>query len=195
MQAARNMFLTLDKTWRRKLAEFFVTYRMEHEFTKQQILSLYLNVIFFGQRSYGVAAAAEAYFGKSPGPARRRRGRDARRHSAGALALQPDHQPAGRRRARRTYVLRRMRELGYIDAGDGRSAPTRSPSRRRTTRRCTTSRRPYVAEMARLELRRRFGAEAENAGYRVYTTIDGRLQTAANRAVRIGLIEYDRRHG
>src|SRR4029077_11755765 len=64
MQAARNMFLSLDKTARRKLQETFVTYRMEHEFTKQEILGLYLNVIFFGQRSYGVAAAAEAFFGK-----------------------------------------------------------------------------------------------------------------------------------
>ena len=64
MQAARNMFLSLDKTARRKLQETFVTYRMEHEFTKQEIFGLYLNVIFFGQRAYGVAAAAEAFFGK-----------------------------------------------------------------------------------------------------------------------------------
>ena len=65
MQAARNMFLSLDKTWRRKLQEVFVTYRMERDFTKQEILATYLNVIFFGQRSYGVAAAAETYFGKT----------------------------------------------------------------------------------------------------------------------------------
>ena len=65
MQAARNMFLNLDKTYRRKLQETFVTYRMEHEFTKQEIFGLYLNVIFFGQRAYGVAAAAEAFFGKT----------------------------------------------------------------------------------------------------------------------------------
>src|SRR2546429_381195 len=65
MQAARNMFLNLDKTYRRKLQETFVTYRIEHAFTKQEIFGLYLNVIFFGQRAYGVAAAAEAFFGKS----------------------------------------------------------------------------------------------------------------------------------
>src|SRR5215469_16008828 len=65
MQAARNMFLNLDKTARRKLMETFVTYEMEHEFTKQEIFGLYLNVIFFGQRAYGVAAAAETFFGKS----------------------------------------------------------------------------------------------------------------------------------
>jgi penicillin-binding protein 1A len=63
-QAARNMFLTLDKTAKRKLQEMFVTYEMEHEFTKQEIFSLYLNKIFFGQRAYGVAAAAEAFYGK-----------------------------------------------------------------------------------------------------------------------------------
>src|ERR1700756_5288951 len=64
MQAARNMFLTLDKTYRRKLQETFVTYEMEHEFSKQEIFGLYMNVIFFGQRAYGVAAAAETFFGK-----------------------------------------------------------------------------------------------------------------------------------
>jgi len=64
MQVARNMFLTQKREWRRKLQEVFLTYRMEREFTKEQILALYLNVIFFGQRSYGVAAAAETYFGK-----------------------------------------------------------------------------------------------------------------------------------
>src|SRR5437588_789435 len=132
MQAARNMFLTLDKTYRRKLQETFVTYRMEHEFTKQEIFGLYLNVIFFGQRAYGVAAAAEAFFGK---PLDRLDVAE-----AATLAGVPkapsrynpivDPEAASNRRA---YVLRRMRELGYIDA--------------------------------------------------------------ANRAVRVGLIEYDRRHG
>ena len=101
MQAARNMFLTLDKTARRKLQETFVTYRMEHEFTKQEIFGLYLNVIFFGQRAYGVAAAAEAFFGKTPRQARRRRGGDHRRRAQGALALQPDRRSAGRQRAPR----------------------------------------------------------------------------------------------
>src|SRR5579872_6700266 len=64
MQAARNIFLTLDKTYKRKLQEMFVTYEMEHEFTKQEIFGLYMNVIFLGQRAYGVAAAAETFFGK-----------------------------------------------------------------------------------------------------------------------------------
>jgi penicillin-binding protein 1A len=193
MQAARNMFLTLDKTYRRKLQETFVTYRMEHEFTKQEIFGLYLNVIFFGQRAYGVAAAAEAFFGKPLDKL------DVA--EAATLAGVPkapsrynpivDPQLATGRRA---YVLRRMRELGYIDAATAEAA-NKEPMQARAHAPLYDVEAPYVAEMARLELRQRFGPSAETAGYRVYTTIDGRLQAAANRAVRVGLIEYDRRHG
>jgi len=193
MQAARNMFLTLDKTYRRKLQETFVTYRMEHEFTKQEIFGLYLNVIFFGQRAYGVAAAAEAFFGK---PLDRLDVAE-----AATLAGVPkapsrynpivDPEAASNRRA---YVLRRMRELGYIDAATAEAA-NKEPMQARAHAPLFDVEAPYVAEMARLELRQRYGPSVETAGYRVYTTIDGRLQAAANRAVRVGLIEYDRRHG
>jgi penicillin-binding protein 1A len=193
MQAARNMFLTLDKTYRRKLQETFVTYRMEHEFTKQEIFGLYLNVIFFGQRAYGVAAAAEAFFGKPLDKL------DVA--EAATLAGVPkapsrynpivDPQLATGRRA---YVLRRMRELGYIDAATAEAA-NKEPMQARAHAPLYDIEAPYVAEMARLELRQRYGPTVETAGYRVYTTIDGRLQAAANRAVRVGLIEYDRRHG
>src|SRR6202040_1035014 len=96
--------------------------------------------------------------------------------------------------SRRTYVLRRMRELGYIDAATAEAA-NKEPMQARAHAPLYDVEAPYVAEMARLELRQRFGANAETAGYRVYTTIDGRLQASANRAVRVGLIEYDRRHG
>ena len=95
---------------------------------------------------------------------------------------------------RRSYVLRRMRELGYIDAATA-DAANKEPMQARAHAPLFDVEAPYVAEMARLELRQRFGPNAETAGYKVYTTIDGRLQTAANRAVRVGLIEYDRRHG
>src|SRR6516225_3081914 len=193
MQAARNMFLTLDKTARRKLQETFVTYRMEHAFTKQEIFGLYLNVIFFGQRSYGVAAAAEAFFGKTLDKL------DVA--EAATLAGVPkapsrynpivDPELATQRRA---YVLRRMRELGFIDAATAQAA-NKEPMAARAHAPLYEVEAPYVAEMARLELRQRFGPSAESTGYKVYTTVDGRLQTAANRAVRVGLIEYDRRHG
>src|SRR5215831_6316522 len=193
MQAARNMFLTLDKTARRKLMETFVTYRMEHEFTKQEIFGLYLNVIFFGQRSYGVAAASEAFFGK---PLDKLDVAEAAT-IAGVPKAPSRYNPIVDPEAatsRRAYVLRRMRELGYIDAATAEAA-NKEPMQARAHAPLYDVEAPYVAEMARLELRQRFGPAAETAGYRVYTTIDGRLQAAANRAVRVGLIEYDRRHG
>ena len=193
MQAARNMFLSLDKTARRKLQETFVTYRMEHEFSKQEIFGLYLNVIFFGQRAYGVAAAAEAFFGKTLDKLD-----VAEAATIAGLPKAPsrynpitDPQAATGRRA---YVLRRMRELGYINAATAEAA-NKEPMEARAHAPLFDVEAPYVAEMARLELRQRFGPSAESAGYKVYTTIDGRLQADANRAVRVGLIEYDRRHG
>jgi penicillin-binding protein 1A len=193
MQAARNMFLNLDKTYRRKLQETFVTYRMEHEFTKQEIFGLYLNVIFFGQRAYGVAAAAEAFFGKSLDKLDVAEAATIAGVPKAPSRYNPivDPQLATSRRA---YVLRRMRELGYIDAATAEAA-NKEPMQARAHAPLFDVEAPYVAEMARLELRQRFGANAETAGYRVYTTIDGRLQASANRAVRVGLIEYDRRHG
>ena len=85
MQAARSAFFTQEQTVRRKLQEIFVTQRLENDFTKQEILALYLNVIFFGQRSYGVAAAAETYFGKQLDELTRRRGGDAGARAAVAV--------------------------------------------------------------------------------------------------------------
>src|ERR1700752_4569765 len=193
MQAARNMFLTLDKTARRKLQETFVTYRMEHEFTMQEIFGLYLNVIFFGQRSYGVTAAAEAFFGK---PAKKLGVAEAAT-LAGVPKAPSSYNPIVNPEAataRRAYVLRRMRELGYIDAATAEAA-NKEPMHARAHAPLYDVEAPYVAELARLELRQRFGPTAETGGYKVYTTLDGRLQAAAVRAVRIGLIEYDRRHG
>jgi penicillin-binding protein 1A len=192
-QAARNMFLTLDKTWRRKLAELFVTWRMEREFSKQEILGLYLNVIYFGQRAYGVAAASEAFFGKPLD--------ELTVSEAATLAGVPQapsrYNPITNpelAQARRGYVLGRMHKLRYIDDEQYKSASAESV-RARAHAPLFAVEAPYVAEMARLDVRTRFGANAESAGYKVYTTIDSRLQTAAVRAVRLGLIEYDRRHG
>ncbi|MBV8146575.1 MAG: penicillin-binding protein 1A [Gammaproteobacteria bacterium] len=193
MQAARNMFLNLDKTYRRKLQETFVTYRMEHEFTKQEIFGLYLNVIFFGQRAYGVAAAAEAFFGKTLDKLDVAEAATIAGVPKAPSRYNPIVDPELATQ-RRSYVLRRMRELGYIDATTAEAA-NKEPMAARAHAPLYEVEAPYVAEMARLELRQRFGPTAESTGYKVYTTIDGRLQTAANRAVRIGLIEYDRRHG
>jgi penicillin-binding protein 1A len=193
MQAARNMFLTLDKTYRRKLQETFVTYEMEHEFSKQEIFGLYMNVIFFGQRAYGVAAAAETFFGK---PLDELTVAEAAT-IAGLPKAPSTYNPIVNPQlatGRRSYVLRRMLDLGYIDAATAERA-NKEPMEARAHAPLFDVEAPYIAEMARLQVRQQFGVAAESAGYKVYTTIDGRLQAAANRAVRIGLIEYDRRHG
>jgi penicillin-binding protein 1A len=193
MQAARNVFLTLDKTYRRKLQETFVTYEMEHELSKQEIFNLYLNVIFFGQRAYGVAAAAETFFGKSLDQLT-----VAEAATIAGLPKAPSkYNPIVNPQlamGRRSYVLNRMRVLGYIDEATAQAAG-KEIIQAHFHAPLFDVEAPYVAEMARLELRQRFGANAETAGYKVYTTIDGRLQAAAVRALRIGLIEYDRRHG
>jgi penicillin-binding protein 1A len=193
MQAARSAFLTQDRDWRRKLQETFVTYRLEREFTKQEILALYLNVIFFGQRSYGVASAAETYFGKQLSQLTLGEAATLARVPQWPSKYNPITNPTGAAE-RRGYVLRRMRELGFIDQAQA-DAASREVVTANAHRALADVEAPYVAEMVRLEIIRRFGDAAQQAGYKVYTTIDGRLQNAANRALRLGLVDYDRRHG
>ena len=193
MQTARNMFLTRDKNITRKLQEIFLTLRMEHEFTKQEILETYLNVIFFGQRAYGVAAAAEVYFGKPLNELS-----VAEAAMLGGLPQAPSrYNPVTspqRATERRQYVLQRMQALHYIDADTAQRAMHEEIKAHEFAPRYDIE-APFVAEMVRQQVVARFGEGAINAGYRAITTIDGRLQTAANRALRLGLIEYDRRHG
>jgi len=192
-QAARNMFLTLDKTWRRKLEEAFLTYRMEHAFSKEQIFGLYLNVIFFGERAYGVAAAAQTYFGKSLDELSLAQVATL----AGLPQLPSRYDPIINphlAQARRSYVLRRMRDLRYItpvEAAAANAAPI-DASEHGPPYEVEAA---YIGEMVRQQMLRRFGPRAETAGYEVYTTIDSRLQAAADRAVHSGLIDYDRRYG
>ena len=193
MQAARNMFLTFDKTIRRKLQEIFLTYRMEHEFTKEQILATYLNVIFLGQRSYGVAAAAQTYFGKSLDQLTVAEAATLAGIPQAPSHYNPIYNPRATR-ARRHYVLGQMLKLGDIDAATAHQADE-EPVVARDHGSFSQVQAPYVAEMARAELVSRFGEDAVNEGYKVFTSVDGRLQAAANRAVRVGLIEYARRHG
>lgn len=193
MQTARSMFLTQRRNLRRKLQELFVTYRLEKEFTKDEILSLYLNGIFFGHRAYGVAAAAETYFGKSLDQLTLAETATLARVPQSPSRINPISAPE-EMVGRRGYVLRRMRELGYINAGDAETASKATVKARIHTPNFEIE-APYVVEMVRLEVIRRYGAQAPNQGYKVFTTIDTRLQAAANRALRLGLIEYDRRHG
>jgi len=193
MQTARNLFLTQERTWQRKIQEIFLTYRIEHEFSKQEIFGLYLNIISFGKRSYGIAAAADLYFGKTLDTLTLAEAATLARVPQAPERYNPISNPEASQQRRR-YVLRRMRELRFIDTATAQAAAAESLQAKIHTPSFEVD-APYVAEMARLELIRRFGAAAQNEGYRIYTTIDTRLQASAIRAVRLGLLEYDRRHG
>ena len=192
-QAARNMFLSLDKTARRKLSEVFVTYRMEKDFTKEQILATYLNVVFFGQRSYGIAAAAETYYGRTLDELSVAQAATL----AGIIQAPARYNPivnAPAAEGRRSYVLRRMTHLGYISAATA-AAAAREPVATHGYAPKTDVEGAYGAELVRQEIVRRYGPNAVNAGYTVYTTLDETKQTAATRALRQGLMIYDRRYG
>jgi penicillin-binding protein 1A len=193
MQLARRLFLSPEKTLKRKAQEVFLTLRIEREFSKEEILSTYLNEMFFGQRAYGVAAAAEVYFGKSLPDLTVAEAAILAGTLQSPSAVNPISNPK-RAVDRRSYVLRRMLKLGFIDEAT-EAAAQREPLQAREFTLAAEVEAPYVAEMARLELVKRFGDQAVNKGYRVVTTIDGRLQTAAVRAVRVGLLDFDRRHG
>lgn len=193
MQVARNFFLSREKTISRKVREIFLAIRIEHLLSKQEILELYLNKIFLGQRAYGVGAAAEVYFGK-----------DVNELELAEIALiaglprlpsldNPVTSPE-RARQRRAYVLRRMLETGAIST-EAHEEAARVPVVSRLHGAQVQLNAAWVAEMARRELLDRFGPEAYTLGYTVVTSIDSRLQPLAQRAVRNGLEAYDRRHG
>ena len=193
MQLARNTVLTSERTLRRKLKEVFLALRIEREFTKEEILTQYLNRIFLGQRAYGIGAAAEVYFNKHV--------EDLTLAEAALIAGLPrspsrDNPVASveRAHARRSYVLRRMEETGKIDTAE-REAAERAPLSGRAYAPVVELEAPYVAEMVRQEMVRLHGAAALTDGFRVTTTVDSRLQDAANLAVWRTMLEYDRRHG
>ncbi|MFM7708957.1 MAG: penicillin-binding protein 1A [Gammaproteobacteria bacterium] len=192
-QTARNLFLTQDRTWRRKVQEMFLTHRIEREFSKQEILGLYLNVISFGKRTYGVAAAADLYYGKKLGELTLAEAATLARVPQAPSRYNPISNPEAAAQ-RRAYVLRRMREIGYIDEATEKAAAA-DKVRAREHAQSFDVEAPYVAEMARLELLRRFGAAAQNEGWKIFTSIDSKMQAAADDALREGLLDYDRRHG
>jgi penicillin-binding protein 1A len=193
MQLARGLFLSPEKSYRRKLIEIFTTFRIEQELTKQEILALYLNKMFLGQRAYGIGAAAEVYFGKTV----EQLTLPEISLIAGTFRLPSRDNPVANAdfaRQRRAYVLRRMREKEFITQ-DQYDIALNAPVESRLHGPSVEVEAPYVAEMARVELFNRLGTEAYTAGYEAVTTLDSRLQTAAVRALRAGLIEYDQRHG
>lgn len=193
IQVARTFFLNRDKTFVRKFRELILATRIEREFSKVEILELYLNTTFFGQHAYGVVAAAQIYFGKKLDELTVAEVAIIAGIPQGPSILNPYSNPDAAIR-RRAYVLRRMRELDFITESSYRIAlETPVESKRYGPQLALAS--PYVAEMVRAELIRRLGPAAYDAGLKVTTTIDSRLQRTAQKALRDGLIDYDERHG
>ncbi len=193
MQVARDVFLTPRRDIKRKVSEIYISLLMELEFSKEEIFSLYANKTFLGQRAYGVAAAAEVYFGKPLDQL-----------SVAEMAMlagipkapsqvNPIANPDAAR-IRRSYVLHRMLDLGFITRPEHDAADA-SPVESRLHGPSVEADAPYVAEMVRNDMAAKYGDDVYTAGYRVFTTIDSRLETAATIALRTGLLEYDRRHG
>lgn len=192
-QLARAYFLTPERTFIRKAKEILLAIQIEQEFSKEEILTLYLNKIFLGQRAYGIAAAAEVYYGRPLDQLTIPEIAVLAGIPKAPSVLNPVSNPT-RARERRAYVLRRMRELGFISAGEYDEAMA-SPIESRLYGPRIELEAPYVTEMVRAEMVARFGEDAYTAGYRVIATADSRLQQAANRALRSALLDYDRRHG
>jgi penicillin-binding protein 1A len=192
-QLARNFFLTTEKTFTRKFKEIFLALKIEQQLEKDQILELYLNKIFLGYRAYGVGAAAEVYYGKSIGQLSLAQCAMIAALPKAPSRINPITSPE-RAMERRDYVLNRMLELNYIGEANFEAA-LREPDRAYYHGAIAEISAPYVAEMVRVEALRLLGSKAYTGGYEVVTTINSRLQTAANLAVDKGLEEYDQRHG
>jgi len=193
MQVARNFFLTKEKTLTRKFNEMLLAFKIEHNLSKDQILELYLNQIYLGQRAYGFAAAAQTYFGKPLAKL------TLAEHAmlAGLPKAPSRFNPVAnpkRAKLRQQYVLRRMHELGYISAEQFARAENEPITIKRDVS-DFAARAEYLAEMVRQAMYERYQDEAYTRGFRVYTTLSVRDQEAAYAAVRRGVLEYDRRHG
>jgi len=193
MQVARNFFLTKEKKFTRKFAEVLLAFKIEHNLSKDQILELYINQIYLGQRTYGFAAAAQTYFGKS-----------LEQLSLAEMAMlaglpkapsryNPIINPK-RAQLRQQYVLHRMRELNYISDDQLRTAEKQSLIINKNANNFAVS-ADYLAEMVRQALYDRFQDDVYSKGFRVYTTLVAAYQMAAYDAARKGALEYDRRHG
>ncbi|HEY8220091.1 MAG TPA: penicillin-binding protein 1A [Methylobacter sp.] len=193
MQVTRNFLLSSEKTYTRKLKEIILALKIEQEYPKNKILELYLNQIFMGHRAYGIAAAAQVYYGKS----------------LTELTLAEHAMIAGLPKApsiynpitnelraieRRNYVLHRMLELNHITQQEYEDA-SRQPSTAKIQSVSPEISALYLAEMVRQKIFELYGEQAYTSGFKVYTTINGALQTKANQALADTLHAYDQRHG
>jgi len=193
MQVARNFFLSSEKTLTRKLYEALLAFKIEASLSKDEILQIYINQIYLGQRAYGFAAAAQIYYGKAL--------KDINVAEAAMLAGLPKAPSSfnpvvnpKRAKQRQLYVLRRMHGLGHI-TDDQFAEAQKAPIAVKHQTNTYALRAEYVAEMVRQMLYERFSDDVYTKGYRIYTTITKADQEAAYAALRRGLLDYDKRHG
>lgn len=193
MQVARNFYLSNEKTFTRKFNEALLSFKIEHNLTKDQILELYINQIYLGQRAYGFAAAAQTYFGKNLSSISIAEAAMLAGLPKAPSSYNPVVNPK-RAKLRQLYVLRRMNELGFITQEEHEVAKN-APLTVRQGGQGFAVHAEYVAEMARQMMAERYKDDVYTLGYRVYTTIDSKQQEAAYQALRQGLLDYDQRHG
>ncbi len=193
MQVAKNYFLSKEKTFSRKFNEILLAFKIEQELSKEEILELYFNKIYLGNRAYGIEAAANVYYGKSL-----RELTLAENAMIAGLPKAPSRynplaSPA-RAVIRRNWILDRMLELRMVDESEHAKAAA-EPSTASYFGTQPEVDAPFVAEMARQEVLDLLGPEAYTGGFRVHLTVDSRLQQAADRSLKEGLVRYSRRHG
>ena len=191
MQVARNVYLSSEKTFTRKIYEILLTFKLEHLLTKDQILEIYMNQIFLGNRAYGFAAASEAYFGKPLKSVSIAEAAMLAGLPKAPSAYNPISNPK-RARARQQYIIERMEENGFITAQQAEQAK-KEELKIRTGPDNTRIHAEYVAEMARQLIFAQYGNEAYTRGLNVYTTLNAAEQEAAYVALRRGIMDYERR--
>ncbi len=193
MQVARNFFLSSEKTLTRKLYEALLAFKIEHSLSKDQILELYVNQIYLGQRAYGFGAASQIYYGKALDQLTL-----AETAMLAGLPKAPSlYNPvanAPRAKQRQEYVLRRMAELGYISAEQHDEAVD-APVRAKREVNEYSLHAEFAAEMVRQAIAEHFPEDVYTRGFRVYTSIRKADQEAAYVALRRAVLEYDRRNG
>lgn len=192
MQVARNFFLTRKKTFWRKLNEVLLAVKIEQNMTKDQILELYLNKIYFGKRAYGVQAAAQTYYGVNVDELNLAQIAMLAGLPQAPSSINPISHPEAALK-RRTHVLKRMLHYGFITAKEFENA-VNFPIATHYHGTIVEAHAPYVAEMARQELVEKLGPDVYTAGLSAYTTVNSHLQEQANKALQAGLMDYEKRH-
>ena len=193
MQVARNFFLSSEKTLTRKLYEALLAFKIEHSLTKEQILELYLNQIYLGQRAYGFGAASQIYYNKQVSQLTLAESAMLAGLPKAPSLYNPIINPQ-RAKQRQQLVLRRMTELGYITAAQHDEA-VKAPVRARREVSEYSIHAEYAAEMVRQAIADQYPEDVYTRGFRVYTTIRKADQEVAYASLRRGVLEYDRQHG